>query len=482
MASNTLQPISMANGYKRLTVCAPLHSTKNPVVTLQPWAFWQKRPFKQPIRAVTHRLISTAFGDRNLRQNLRCFIFLSRKKTVKRAIMALPNDTAATLRVGPAILAKPTGDGSLRGLLFVAKDLFAVAGHHTAAGSPERLTDPFLATVNADAINRLLANGATLIGIAHQDELAYSLMGQNARFPNPTNPRAPGSITGGSSSGSAAAVASNLVPFSLGSDTGGSVRVPASYCGVASVRPTHGRVSMQDVVPLAPSLDTVGWFANTPKLLADVGHILLDGAAFSPNFTIIRVPSDVLALVNDDVAHATWTYAAHVAKTLDLSLDDTPLATTNDLGAYAAAFVTVQGFEIWQSHGPWITSQNPTLGAGTAQRIAAASQVTREQHAAALTVRQACTNDVTAYLHNALMLMPAAVSRAPSTLLDADAQLRLRTRLLQLTSPAGLTGVPCVTVDVTPDEAYPIGVSFVGPANSDEALLQLVSQLAAVIL
>lgn len=396
--------------------------------------------------------------------------------------MTLPRDTAGALRVGPAVLAEPTGNGALNGLSFVAKDLFAVAGHHTAAGSPERLTDTFMADTNAAAIDRLLANGAALIGIAHQDELAYSLMGQNARMANPTNPRAPGAITGGSSSGSAAAVAAGTVPFSLGSDTGGSVRVPASYCGVGSVRPTHGRVSVDGVVPLAPSLDTVGWFANTPELLATVATILLDGEALTPSFDRIRVPRDILALVADDVADATRTLADKAADALGMPVDDAPLAVSDTLAAYAATFVTIQGFEIWQSYGPWITDANPTLGAGTAERIAAAAKVTAEQAADANLVREACRRDITAYLDQAVMLLPGAVSRAPlTTLSDSDA-LKLRQQLLQLTSPPGLAGVPCVTIDATPNDTFPIGVSFVGPAHSDEALLATVSQLAAVVL
>jgi len=380
------------------------------------------------------------------------------------------------------VLHAHTGQGALSGMQFVAKDLFAIAGHHTAAGSPERLTDAYIADTNATAVTRLLAHGATLIGIAHQDELAYSLMGQNARMPNPTNPRAAGAITGGSSSGSAAAVAAGTVPFSLGTDTGGSVRVPASYCGVASVRPPHGRVAMDGVVALSPSLDTVGWFANTPELLATLGQILLDGNAVTPAFDRIRVPRDVLALASDDVAQTTRRVAAKLAAVLDVPLDDAPLATTHGLHVYAATFVTVQGYEIWQSYGPWITAENPTLGAGTAQRLTAASKITSEQFAKASQVRDACTKDVTTYLDGALMLLPGAVSRAPLDTLSADDQLVLRTQLLQLTSPPGLAGMPCVTVDATPNESFPIGVTFVGPANSDEAILALLSEFAAVVL
>lgn len=391
-------------------------------------------------------------------------------------------DDAGALRVGPAVLHTPTAHGVLDGLTFVAKDLFAVAGHHTAAGSPERLTDDFLATENAEAVSRLLATGATLIGIAHQDELAYSLMGQNARFPNPTNPRAPGAITGGSSSGSAAAVAAGTVPFSLGSDTGGSVRVPASYCGVPSVRPTHGRVSVDGVVSLAPSLDTVGWFAHDLNLLGTVGAILLDGAAKPLPVSKVRVPRDVLALVDTGVAAATTRFAADVADFLQVPVDDAPLGVTHDLAAYAAAFVTIQGFEIWQSYGPWVTATNPTLGAGTAQRITAASKVTADDAHAATLIRDACVNDVNACVDQAVMLLPGAVSKAPLTTLSDDDALTLRTQLLQLTSPPGLAGVPCVTVDVTPGDQFPIGVSFVGPRDTDEALLALASQVTEAVL
>lgn len=388
-----------------------------------------------------------------------------------------PADTAHALRVGPSVLQPPTGDGPLDGLNFVVKDLFAVAGHHTAAGSPDRLTDAFLATNNAAALDRVLANGATLVGIAHQDELAYSLMGQNARFPNPTNPRAPRAITGGSSSGSVAAVAAGTVPFSLGSDTGGSVRVPASYCGVPSVRPTHGRVSMDGVVPIAPSLDTVGWFAKDVTLLTTVGNVLLDGPGHTPTLRELRVPRDVLTLVDADVADVIRSAANRIARQLGVPINDTPLARTHDLATYAKTFVTLQGFEIWQSYGPWVTDAKPTLGAGTKQRLAYAATITRDQHAAAVPVRDACRRDVTACVTDALLLLPGAVSRAPDASITEPDATQLRTRLLQLTAPPGLAGVPCVTVDATPNEAFPIGMTFVGSQHSDEALLDVVAQL-----
>jgi amidase len=128
----------------------------------------------------------------------------------------------------------------------------------------------------------LLEAGATIAGKTHTEEMAFSLTGENAHYGTPLNPAAPHRVPGGSSSGSAAAVAGRLVDFAIGSDTGGSVRAPASFCGVYGIRPTHGRISLNGVCPLAPIFDTVGWFARDPALLARVGDVLLGGTPSSP--------------------------------------------------------------------------------------------------------------------------------------------------------------------------------------------------------
>ena len=129
----------------------------------------------------------------------------------------------------------------------------------------------------------LLDAGARIVGKTHTDEMTYSLNGENAHYGTPVNVNAPGRIPGGSSSGSAAAVAAGLVDFALGSDTGGSVRAPASFCGIYGLRPTHGRISLEGACALAASFDTVGWFARDPALLERVGRVLLrDDAPASP--------------------------------------------------------------------------------------------------------------------------------------------------------------------------------------------------------
>ncbi|MFQ5924120.1 MAG: amidase family protein, partial [Anaerolineales bacterium] len=165
--------------------------------------------------------------------------------------------------------------GPLAELTFAAKDLFDIAGFVTGAGNPDWLRTHKPATITAPAVQAVVDAGATLVGKTHMDELAFSINGENAHYGTPVNPRAPGRIPGGSSSGSASVVAGEVVDFALGSDTGGSVRIPASYCGTYGFRPTHGRISLTGVVPLAPSFDTVGWFAGKASVLERVGRVLL---------------------------------------------------------------------------------------------------------------------------------------------------------------------------------------------------------------
>ncbi|MDH5535005.1 MAG: amidase family protein, partial [Betaproteobacteria bacterium] len=171
---------------------------------------------------------------------------------------------------------KGSGTGGLAGTTFAAKDIYNIAGHKTGFGSPDWLTTHEAATATAPVVQRLLDAGANLIGKTHTDEMAYSLNGENPHYGTPINPNAPGRIPGGSSNGSAAAVAGGLCDFALGSDTGGSVRAPASFCGIFGVRPTHGRILLDGVCPLAPSFDTVGWFARDAALLERVGQVLLN--------------------------------------------------------------------------------------------------------------------------------------------------------------------------------------------------------------
>ena len=192
------------------------------------------------------------------------------------------------LRIGPELLARGRPGGPLSGVTLAVKDVIDVAGIPTGAGNPAFLDDAPPAPRHAAAVSRLLDAGADVIGKAHTDEFAFSLSGTNAHYGTPRNPRAPGRVPGGSSSGSASAVASGIAEIALGTDTAGSIRVPASYCGVWGLRPTHGRVPLEGVLPLAPSFDTCGLLAATGELLERAGLPLL-GAASSRVEPVERV-------------------------------------------------------------------------------------------------------------------------------------------------------------------------------------------------
>ena len=208
--------------------------------------------------------------------------------------------------------------------------------------------------------------GARLVGKAVTDEFTWSLAGTNPHYGTPRNPRDPDRIPGGSSSGSAVAVAAGLVPFALGTDTAGSVRVPASYCGVFGMRPTHGRVDNAGVVPLAPSYDTVGWFARSGSLLRDVGAQLFDAPSPATAPTEIIVASDAFALVDEAIREELIAVQRiELGAKLGIPVTRTHFSPDGMRGwqAMAEAYPKLMAPEAWATHGPWLKSARPKLGA-----------------------------------------------------------------------------------------------------------------------
>ena len=168
--------------------------------------------------------------------------------------------------------------GPLAGTSFMVKDLFAIKGRKVSNGSPDFYGHATPARETAPVITRLLAAGASCTGITVCDEFFYSVLGSNIHYGQPVNARAPKHVTGGSSCGAAAAVAASMCNFALGTDTAGSIRVPASFCGLYGLRPTYGRIDTTGATPMAPSYDTVGFLARDSELFRKVGHVLLQGA------------------------------------------------------------------------------------------------------------------------------------------------------------------------------------------------------------
>lgn len=371
--------------------------------------------------------------------------------------------------------------GPLRGLTFVAKDVFDVAGDVTGAGNPTWAEEAAPAASDAEAVAALLAAGASLIGKSITDELAFSLAGTNVHHGTPRNPSAPGRVPGGSSSGSASAVAAGRCDVALGTDTGGSVRVPASYCGVWGMRPTHGRISVAGLVPLAPSFDTVGWFARSAQHLARAGRALLAaGPRRAPEAPRRIVVVDGLFGLADASSRPLLLEAAdEVAAAAGIPcerIDDASVAgwwgRTGDR-TWVSVYRTIQGAEAWAQHGAWVTRGAP-MGPGVRGRFLAAGDVERAALARAVGAREVIRRRLEALTAEGVVLaVPSAAGVAPPPILDGGTKDDLRERTLALNCGAGLAGVPAISAPLATEDGRPLGLCLVGAPWSDESLLAL---------
>ena len=369
---------------------------------------------------------------------------------------------------------------ALHGLVFAAKDLFDVAGKRTGAGNPTWLQTHNLATATAPAIEKLLQAGATLSGKTQTIELAFGISGHNIHYGMPLNPAAPDRVPGGSSSGSASAVAGRACDFALGTDTGGSVRVPASYCGIFGMRPTHGRISTEGVVPLAPSYDTVGWFAREAELLERVGRVLLDETAPAPEPNRLLIATDAQRLCDPDVTQAVLPWIGRARSFFEYVYDvEVGGAAFAD---WSACYRVLSGREAWAVHGEWIESVKPKFGADVAARFAYAKTVTEADFAKALPMREAAIKRLDELLlPGTILCLPTAP--VPPPLRDADdATLeRVRMRTFQFTCIAGLCGLPQINVPAGFAGDAPVGISFIGARGADAMLLNFVRILTSPV-
>lgn len=360
-------------------------------------------------------------------------------------------------------------DGPLAGETIAVKDLYDVEGHAVGAGNPAWLAAASPAAASAPVVSALLAAGASVRGISRTDEFAYSLAGTNHHYGTPPNAAAPGRVPGGSSSGSAAAVALGEASIGLGTDTGGSIRVPAAYQGLFGIRTSHGVVRREGLLPLAPSFDTVGWLTRDAGVLARVGDVLLPGAPTSADRRLITVPS-LLALADADVAAAVAGWQP------DLGLRLPEAWPLDDLSLWREAFVTLQGWEAWQTHGAWLRGRLDSLGPDVRSRFEKASTVTEHDATAARQTIEVARGTIRDLVADRILVLPAAPTVAP--LLGPGLAERLqsaRTATLTLTCLAGIGGLPAVTVPLTTAAGLPCGVCLVAAPGRDRDLLEMVA-------
>lgn len=371
-----------------------------------------------------------------------------------------------------------SGAGPLAGLSFGAKDVFHIAGQRTGFGNPDWLATHEPATATAPAILRLLESGARMVGKTLTDELTYSLTGENVHYGAPTNVRAPGRVSGGSSCGSAAAVTAGLVDFALGTDCGGSVRLPASYCGILGMRPTVGRVSTDGVIPFGPPFDVVGWFARDARIFEDVGRVLLqNGAGNRPPLRRLLRAADAFDLVLPEVGDSLAPATSRVAEMFGACEDVT--VSADGLTHWFEVFRVVQAASIWANLGEWVEAAKPSLGPGVRERFEWASQV-RDADAAAAREKQAVIKaQIDALLgDDGVLCLPTSPRPAPlaRTPVD-DIEVRFRNQAMHLLCIAGLGGLPQVSLPLAEIDGLPLGLSLVGPRGSDEQLLRMARTL-----
>jgi amidase len=360
--------------------------------------------------------------------------------------------------------------GPLVGLTFAAKDLFDVAGHPTGGGNPDWARANPVPTRHAWAVGRLLDAGATLIGKTVTDEVSLGILGENPFDGTPLNPRAPGRVPGGSSSGSASAVAQGLCDTALGTDTGGSVRVPASFCGLHGIRPTHGRLDLTGMMPQAPASDTTGWFARDAETFVRVSAVLLGEPVPAGLPARLVVAVDAFGLADAGTAAALRPMVARLSALVPDVRED--LLAPPGLSAWARAQQTLQRHEAWVTFRDWLDRDNPRLAWSVARNLALATTLPEpERQWAALMREEARARLAWLLPPGTILCMPTTPFPAPVKGLPVAALDPLRARMFCLTAHGGLTGVPQVSLPGASVDGLPVGLSIVGARGSDAALV-----------
>lgn len=359
------------------------------------------------------------------------------------------------------------GIGPLAGLRLAVKDLFDVSGYRTGCGCPLMLAESDVKARTAPAVQRLLDAGARFVGKTHTDELAWSLYGVNAHFGTPVNPAAPDRVPGGSSSGSAVAVAANLADIGIGTDTGGSVRLPASFCGVWGFRPTHGRVSLAGCMELAASFDTFGLFARDIDTLEAAGKVVLGDDD-------IVLPAQPRLLLAKDMADRLADGPRAVFDQAFAHLGATPASVYAGPGVSAVyeAFRKLQAWDTRKSVISWMTASGMPRSRGLDERYAFAMSLTDDDHLAANRIRDSFRQRMDDLLGLDGILLAPAVHDAPFRL-DAPGEVfdGYRHEAMTLLCVAGLAGLPQIVLPAGKVDGAPYGVSLIGPRGSDLSLM-----------
>tara|TARA_B100000614_G_scaffold189193_1_gene170182 strand:- start:1552 stop:2688 length:1137 start_codon:yes stop_codon:yes gene_type:complete len=364
--------------------------------------------------------------------------------------------------------------GPLSDLTFVVKDMCEIKGFKSSCGNPDFYEKCLPADDFAPFLKNILNKGATLKGITICDEFFYSLIGENGHYGTPANLNAPGCVPGGSSSGSAAALTTDLYDFSIGSDTGGSVRVPASFCGLLGIRPTHNRINTKGVYPMAPTFDTIGWFAKDIKTFKKIGFTVLNQKDKTKNsFKDFVIAEDILELANSDIINLFNNYINNSfpeIKKIRLSKHNKDVIADN--------FRILQGGEIVENVIPWILKNKPKISPEINNRIEMAIKITKDEINQAVKFRENLKKEIELTLPEGLIaLFPTTPFSSPKCGQSDEQLSSYRKKLMEFTSIAGMTSRPQISIPKFKDNTGPIGISLLGWRYSDEVLLENITNL-----
>jgi len=391
----------------------------------------------------------------------------------------------------------PTRSGAPDGTTFAVKDLIDVAGGVSGCGNPRwRETHP-PAIAHAVVVELLLSSGATAIGKTITDELAFSIVGENAHYGTRRNPRAPDRVPGGSSSGSASAVACGECDFAIGTDTTGSVRVPAANCGLFGMRPSHDRVSLAGVMPFAPSFDTVGVLARDAPMLERAMSVLLGvgipeiatrkgaaagvaaAGAIGETITVLR---DAWDLCEPEVASVCRRWlAAHALEGPEITLEELTGKGGESADEWLTTHCQLQWAEIDCSIGGWVSSAKPQFGPLIAANFGLLSAIDRPRLRDAVRCRRELAMHLGDWLAAGRLLCFATTSapapRRGSLFGDRRSDAYMQPTLT-LQTFATIARLPQVTVPAGEVQGAPVGISLLAARDRDTELLAWVRSIA----
>ncbi|KAJ8500483.1 hypothetical protein OPV22_011035 [Ensete ventricosum] len=395
----------------------------------------------------------------------------------------------------------------LHDLTFAVKDIFDISGCVTGFGNPDWARTHAAASSTSPVVLAVIEAGATCVGKTVMDEMAYSINGENYHYGTPTNPCAPDRVPGGSSSGSAVAVAANLADFALGTDTGGSVRVPSAYCGIFGFRPSHGIISVTGVIPMAQSFDTVGWFARDPITLTRVGQVLLQlssDATMPPKCFVI--PEDCFQYLSSPSNQISQILKKSVEKVFGCSIlhhenlgdhiyhnvpslqnfissfSGDQASTMPVLAALSHAMRLLQRFEFKTNHGDWLISTKPTLGPGIFERLSEVLNSTYEDLECCYPVRAELQAFLSTLLQdNGILALPTIPGVPPKLNMDVDELNSFRARAFSLLSIAGMSGFCQISIPLGMHDGLPVSVSLLAKHSADHFLLDIAQTLYATL-